>query len=78
MSYGDFSMQIKERGAVAIVAAAAEKTTQFVYAGETWMCAGKDRAAMAHELADGYEMPYCLALYCSRLPDGTPAAASES
>lgn len=66
MSYGDFNTQIKGRGALAIVTAP-NRTTQFVYEGTHWSCAGKDRDAMTDELADGYEMGYCLPLYCSQI-----------
>jgi hypothetical protein len=64
MSYGDFNMQIKDRGATAIERLSVEKTTVFIYEGASWRCVDKNRTLMAGELADGYEMGYCLALYC--------------
>ncbi len=68
MSYGDFSAQIKERGALAITRIAAEKTTHFQFEGQHWICTDKNRAVMTNELASGYEMGYCLGLYCESAP----------
>lgn len=72
MSYGDFSAQIKARGAQAITRLGDEKATQFEFEGKQWRCVDAQRGAMTRELADGYEMRYCLELYCVAVPPPTP------
>ena len=67
MSYGDFSAQITARGAVAVTRSAETKTTSFEYNGQLWNCTFKNQPAMTSDLADGYEMDYCLAQFCSRV-----------
>lgn len=64
MSYGDFNTQIKARGATAILRVADEKLTRFMFEDLGWTCSDKNRPQMTNELSDGYEMGYCLALYC--------------
>ena len=68
MAYGDFAMRVGERGAVAVKRLPEEKMTYFVYQGKPWRCTDRDRILMTAERADGYEMRYCLNLYCDEVP----------
>jgi hypothetical protein len=68
MSYGDFNAQIKARGATEIRRIAEDKKTEFTFGGRVWECSDGRRPEMTTELADGYEMAYCLGLYCSPQP----------
>ena len=67
MSYGDFVAQIKERGASEVDRSSADKVTYFKYQGTPWSCTFRNQALMRNELADGYEMVYCLNRYCDRV-----------
>lgn len=66
MSYSDFNTQIKARGATDISRKAEERSTRFTFAGDVWTCTDKNRTIMTSELEEGYEMAYCLGLYCIR------------
>ena len=70
MSYGDFTAQIEQRGATAITRDREAKSTYFSYEGRTWICADAARPAMTSDLADGYEMSYCLAEHCTAKESG--------
>lgn len=63
----DFSIQVKNRGATSVERKADEKRTTFEFEGKLWSCADPQRRLMAGELADGYEMNYCIARYCERI-----------
>lgn len=64
MFYDELTLQLRSRGAGEIVRSTNDKTTQFNFDGKRWVCRGPQCKTMATELSDGYEMPYCLALYC--------------
>jgi hypothetical protein len=72
MSYDDFAARIAERGATEVKRDRDSKTTSFVYKDRAWTCTDKARISMTLELADGYEMDYCLSQYCTaRQSDGS-------
>ena len=68
MSYGDLTTQLTWRGATKVERRQDSKSTVFEYHGAHWNCLDVNRRVMTSELADGYEMHYCLARYCERLP----------
>ena len=78
MSYGDFSAQITGRGALTIVRSRETKAVSFEYKGQFWQCPGKNQTAMASDLADGYEMEYCLGQFCEKLDRPPPAPTPPS
>ncbi len=67
MFFGSFDMQITNRGATNIDRLSPERRTHFDYEGKRWVCLDPQRRLMTNELADGYEMSYCVARYCERL-----------
>jgi hypothetical protein len=66
MSYGDFTAQLVQRGAKNVQRARPSKAVTFEFEGQQWRCVGAAVDTMTRELADGYEMAYCLKNYCER------------
>ena len=66
MAYGDLASQLASRGATAVTRSKETKLTTFEYKGITWQCTAKNLAKLTSELGSGYEMDYCLKLYCER------------
>jgi hypothetical protein len=66
MIYGTFESQLAQRGASNVVRSSETKTTTFEYQGNLWSCVVREARKMTQELADGYEMNYCLELYCQK------------
>jgi hypothetical protein len=71
MSYGDFTAQVLQRGARDVHRSRPSKAMIFEFEGQHWRCLGPEVATMTQELADGYEMAYCLRHYCERCEAAT-------
>lgn len=69
----DFMIQLKHRGATNVARKAEDKVTTFEFEGRHWACTDAKRRLMTGELADGYEMNYCVARYCDRIGQDGPS-----
>jgi len=70
MSYGDFTAQVRQRGATDVTRVTGTKSMELTYQGKLWRCDERQVREMTRELADGYEMDYCLSRYCEKsLPE---------